>query len=199
MLRMRITVFGALVLAFLVLVGTSQSEGRVIPVPDQHAAEEESAMALQISIDAFRNTERIPVVYTCEGENVSPAISWSGAPESTRSFALIMDDPDAPSGTFTHWVVWNIPADSAALERAAPTDSALASGAIQGVNSARRAGYTGPCPPIGHGRHRYYFRLYALDTLLDLDGGAPVDSVRSAMRGHVLGEAEYMGTYSRDR
>ena len=156
-------------------------------------------MALEISIDAFRNTERIPVVYTCEGENVSPAISWRGVPAGTRSFALIMDDPDAPSGTFTHWVIWNIPADSAALDRAVPTDSALPSGAMQGVNSARRVGYTGPCPPIGHGRHRYYFRLYALDTLLDVESDATADTLRSAMRGHVLGESEHMGTYSRDR
>ena len=156
-------------------------------------------MALEISIDAFRNTERIPVVYTCEGENLSPAISWRGVPAGTRSFSLIMDDPDAPSGTFTHWVIWNIPADSAALERAVPTDSTFPSGAMKGVNSARRVGYMGPCPPIGHGRHRYYFRLYALDAVVDVEPNATADALRSAMRGHLLGEEEYMSTYSRER
>lgn len=156
-------------------------------------------MARKISIDAFGNMERIPAVYTCEGENVSPAISWGSVPEGTRSFALIMDDPDAPSGTFTHWVIWNIPADSAGLNRGVSAESALPSGAMQGTNSARRVGYIGPCPPIGHGRHRYYFRLYALDTLLNVESDATADQLRSAMRGHVLGEAEYMGTYSRDR
>jgi hypothetical protein len=160
------------------------------------AAEEDSVMAIQISSGAFAQGEAIPVQYTCDGEDISPPLAWSGIPDGTRSIALINDDPDAPGRVWVHWVIYNIPADSGGLPENVPTDETLDSGAIQGSNDFRRVGYGGPCPPRGTS-HRYFFKLYALDSDLSLDPGATKADVLSTMEGHILGEGQLMGTYQR--
>jgi len=151
-------------------------------------------MTLSIQSTAFGPGEAIPAVYSCDGKGISPPLTWTGAPAASKSFALIMDDPDAPMGTFVHWVIYNIPAASVGLSEATPKDAKLSDGSIQGLNSARRSGYTGPCPPGG--THRYFFKLYALDATLDLPS-AGKDELLQAMKGHILAQGELMGTYSR--
>ena len=151
-------------------------------------------MAFQLIIDKFSESGPIPKRYTCEGENISPALAWSGEPSKTRSFALIMDDPDAPGSTWNHWLLWDIPAGTHVLEeRFNP-----ASAGTSGTNDFGRPGYAGPCPPRRHGPHRYYFRLYALDVeKLILKAGAKRADLDRALKPHVLGEAQYMGRYER--
>lgn len=151
-------------------------------------------MALELSSPVIRN-DNIPRHYTCDGENVSPPLAWGNVPEGTKSLALIADDPDAPGGTFTHWVMYNIPPHVQELPEDVRRDETLPNGALQGINSFRRIGYGGPCPPGG--THRYYFKLYALDTTLDLQPGATKELLLSAIQGHVLAETEVMGKYSR--
>jgi Raf kinase inhibitor-like YbhB/YbcL family protein len=161
--------------------------------------ERESIMSLQLTSSAFTAGGSIPTRYTCEGEDVSPQLRWSGAPNGTRSFALIVDDPDAPDPkapkmTFVHWVLYDIPATAHELPEGVKTDG-LPKGAREGRNDFKRPGYGGPCPPIG--RHRYFFKLYALDTTLpDLDHPDKA-ALESAMKGHVLGQTELMGTYEK--
>jgi Raf kinase inhibitor-like YbhB/YbcL family protein len=149
---------------------------------------------LTLSIDAFSDGEFIPEQFTCEGDDVSPALAWSGEPAATRGFALIMDDPDAPAGTWDHWLLWDIPVSVHALPQHYRARDPVRSGA----NSFGKTGYGGPCPPKGHGPHRYFFRLYALDTA---GLGVPDRSVRReldrAIEQHQLASAEYMGRYER--
>ena len=154
-------------------------------------------MPMTISSPAFELEGEIPAVYTCDGKDISPPLRWSGAPEGTQSLVLIVDDPDAPDPaapkmTWIHWLLYNLPPDSNGLpEGAQPSE--LRAGTLEGTNSWGRTGYGGPCPPIG--RHRYYFKLYALDTVLpDLHRPEKRDLLR-AMSGHVLAEAVLMGTY----
>src|SRR2546428_2800688 len=137
--------------------------------------------------------------YTCEGVDVPPPLTWSGAPAGTRSVALIADDPDAPGGTWVHWVLYNLPAEVSELpENIAKVESLDLGGARQGRNDFRRPGYGGPCPPPGPA-HRYFFKLYALDTRLELKAGAQKKDVEAALEGHALGSAQLMGTYARQR
>jgi Raf kinase inhibitor-like YbhB/YbcL family protein len=150
---------------------------------------------LTVTSQAFRNGERIPSKYTCDGESVSPPIGWSGTPQETRSYALIMEDPDAPAGAFTHWVIFNIPAEEIGLQENVRNVTTLSTGAIQGSNGAGKIGYAGPCPPSGV--HHYVFHVYALDTLLELQTGATKQNVLKAMEGHVLAEGQLTGLYSR--
>jgi len=152
---------------------------------------------LEVLSPAFKHKSNIPVKYTCDGENISPPIRWSGAPEGTKSFALICDDPDAPMGTFVHWVIFNIPADSTELEEALPGVKKLKSTAIQGKNNFGKIGYLGPCPPKGK-PHRYFFKLYALDTKLDLKAGIDKKTLLKTMKGHILAKGELMGYYKRN-
>lgn len=150
----------------------------------------------QLKTSAFQPEGNIPSRFTCEGENVSPAIAWTGAPQGTKSFALVVHDPDAPKrGGYTHWVVFNIPASVSQIPENAPKQAQLPGGGTQGRNDDGGAGYTGPCPPSG--THRYYFRLYALDQQLSLKDGADKEALEKALKGHVLGEAEIMGKYKR--
>lgn len=146
-------------------------------------------MHLRITSPAFTHQSSIPPQYTCNGENFSPALSWEGAPKGTKSFVLIVDDPDAPHGTWDHWVLFNVPSDLTSLAEAAEVPA----GATSGLNSWDNHGYGGPCPPDG--KHRYYFTLYALDTLLDLHPNVYKHEVLKAMEGHVLESAQLMGTY----
>jgi Raf kinase inhibitor-like YbhB/YbcL family protein len=160
-----------------------------------HSAQKEDA-TMKFTSTAFLNGQPIPVKYTCDGLDVSPPLRWSEAPAGTVSFALICDDPDAPGGTWVHWVVYGLPMTTGDLpEMTAPTDT-LPDGAKQGVNDFRRVGYGGPCPPPGR-PHRYFFKLYALDTELPLKPRVTRQEVLRAMAGHILGEAQLMGTYQR--
>lgn len=166
-----------------------------------HDHDQEITMALTLTSSAFTANGSIPSRYTCEGEDVSPALSWSGAPAGTKSFALIVDDPDAPDPnapkmTYVHWVLYNIPASASSLPEAA-TSNNLPAGTKEGRNDWKRLGYGGPCPPIG--RHRYFFKLYALDTMLDDLGEPDKPKLEQAMRGHILEQAELVGTYQKGK
>jgi Raf kinase inhibitor-like YbhB/YbcL family protein len=145
---------------------------------------------------AFRDGQRIPEKHTADGEDVSPPLSWSGTPRGTVSQALVCEDPDAPRGTWSHWVVYNLPAEARQLPEALPPDAAPAEGAAQGKNDFGKPGYGGPSPPPGK-PHRYFFKLYALNTRLDLPPGATREQLEQAARGHVLGEGYLVGTYGR--
>ena len=153
-------------------------------------------MTLSLSSIAFQDGERIPAKYTCEGQDISPPLVWSEPPQGTQSLALIVDDPDAPGGVFTHWVVFNILPDSRQLPEAIPAQAQLPSGALQGKNDFGRIGYGGPCPPPGR-PHRYRFTLYALDRVLDLKAGVSKKQVVGAMQGHILAQGQLTGTYQR--
>lgn len=158
-------------------------------------------MPLTLTSPAFADGHDIPVDYTCEAGDVSPPLAWSGVPEGTRSLALVVDDPDAPDPaapktTWVHWVLYNLPADIARLREAADPDD-LPPGARDGKNDWKRTGYGGPCPPVG--RHRYFFKLYALGTVLP-DLRVPTKAeLEKAMEGHVLAKAELMGFYQKSR
>ncbi len=156
----------------------------------------EGEIVLAPSSSAFQEGGKIPAKYTCEGQDVSPALTWGEPPAGTQSFALIVDDPDAPAGVWTHWVLFNLPADSRQLPEAIPSQNQLSSGALQGRNDFGSIGYGGPCPPPG-GPHRYYFTLYALDQPLDLKAGASRRQVLDAIQGHILAQGQLMGTYER--
>lgn len=151
---------------------------------------------MELKSTAFKDGERIPVKYTCEGQNISPSLTWSDVPEDTRSFALMADDPDAPAGIFTHWVIFNIPLNSRELPEAVPTKPQLAGDALQGRSDFGSIGYGGPCPPPGK-PHHYNFTLYALDKLLELPTGTSKRKVLDAMPGHILAQAELVGIYQR--
>jgi Raf kinase inhibitor-like YbhB/YbcL family protein len=155
---------------------------------------------MKLTSPSFDANSAIPARYTCDGEDLSPALHWSDVPEDAKSLVVIMDDPDAPPGTWVHWVLYDLPGNLTDLPEGVPEKERLeegaAHGACWGVESYSRIGYHGPCPPPGD-PHRYYFRLYALDTRLDLAPRATKDEVVKAMKGHVLAEAELMGTYGR--
>ena len=157
-------------------------------------------MALILTSGAFTAGGVIPAKHSCDGADVSPSLAWNGAPPGTVTFALIADDPDAPAGTWVHWVLFNLPGSLTALPEGVPKIDQLANlgGALQGRNDFRHVGYGGPCPPPGK-THRYFFKLYALDAMLPLKAGATKQEVERAMHGHVLAETSLMGTYARQR
>ncbi len=151
-------------------------------------------MVYQLSSPVFSHKSAIPVKYSCKGENISPELTWTDPPEGTMSFGLIMDDPDAPAGTWVHWVMYNIDGKLRGLPESVPVKKEIANLGVSGTNSWSKYGYGGPCPPVG--THRYFFRLYALDTILDLKPGATKPDLIKAMQGHILEVAELMGTYT---
>ena len=151
----------------------------------------EANMSLQLTSDAFSNGQSIPAKYSCIGKNISPALAWTEPPAGTQSFALIVDDPDAPGRTWVHWVLFNIAANTRSLPEDFSADSSIA----VGNNSSSQASYQGPCPPSG--THRYYFKLYALDTAINLLPGATKDQLLKEMDGHILAQAELLGTFSK--
>jgi Raf kinase inhibitor-like YbhB/YbcL family protein len=153
---------------------------------------------MTITSSAFRFGQPIPAKYTCEGEDVSPPLQWSDLPAGAKSLSLICDGPDAPVGTGVHWVVYDLPLTKGELTKNVPATQTLPDGAKQGRNDFKRVGYGGPCPPPGK-PHRYYFKLYALDTDLGLKPGATKQDLLRAMEGHILAEAQLMGTYQRTR
>lgn len=150
---------------------------------------------MELKSQVFQSGAMIPPNYTCDGQDVSPPLSWSDPPVGTISFGLISDDPDAPMGTWVHWVIWNIPASTRVLEENFPKTASLPNGIKQGTTDFHRVGYGGPCPPSGI--HRYYFKLYALDTTLNLPSSTTKKDLEQAMQGHILGQTELMGTYRR--
>jgi len=157
---------------------------------------DEGEITLSLSSPVFQEGEDIPIMYTCDGQDISPPLTWGEPPSETQSFALIMDDPDAPGGVFTHWLLFNLPADSRELPEAVPLDNELASGALQGKNSFGKIGYGSPCPPLG-AAHHYRFTLYALDQPLDLMAGASRKQVIDAITGHILARGQLIGMYQR--
>jgi Raf kinase inhibitor-like YbhB/YbcL family protein len=155
------------------------------------------AMAITLTSSAFSPMQAIPAKYTCDGADVSPPLAWKGVPDTARSLVLISDDPDAPMGTWVHWVCYDIPPTVDSLAENIPKTDSLPCGGQQGTTDFRRVGYGGPCPPGG--THRYFFKVYALDATLGLPAGSTKKEVEKAMRGHVLAQGELVGKYSRQR
>ncbi len=178
-----ITLLIALAFAFLYFRGEREA-----PAP--------KVVNLTLFSEAFEDGGNIPVKYTCDGQDVSPPLGWSDPPEGTISFVLIVEDPDAPGGVFTHWVIYNIPADLRRLPEGVPKEGKLEGIGVQGRNDFNKLGYGGPCPPRGPA-HRYFFKLYALDITLNLKPGASKNQVLRAIEGHVLAYGELMGRYGR--
>ena len=155
-----------------------------------------AAMGFAIESPAWREGETIPVIFTCDGADVSPPLEWKSAPAGTQSFSLVAEDLDAPGGLFTHWMIYNLPANTTSLAENQPRQKELGNGARQGRNSFGKIGFGGPCPPPGPA-HRYFFRLYALDAKLDLASGASRQEFDRAMAGHILAQTDYPGRYAR--
>jgi Raf kinase inhibitor-like YbhB/YbcL family protein len=155
-----------------------------------------SAMAFELKSPSFPPGGGIPVEHTCDGRDVSPALRWTSPPPKTKSFALIADDPDAPGGTWVHWVLYAIPAAAGEVAEGVPPRDSVAGVGVQGANDFGKVGYRGPCPPRGPA-HRYFFKLYALDTELSLPAKKSKAELLKALEGHVLGQAELMGRYKR--
>lgn len=152
-------------------------------------------MDIELKSKAFDNGGVIPEKYTCDGDDISPPLSWKSVPKETKSIALICDDPDAPTGTWVHWVVYNLPPDLRELKENIIPERKIENGGIQGMNDFKKIGYGGPCPPGG--THRYFFKIYALDTVIDLGPGATKSHLLIAMEGHILAKEDLMGKYSR--
>ena len=176
-----------LLIAFILLF-SCQSEDKS---KSQRVVEEK--MDTKVTSTAFEEGGMIPAKYTCDGQDISPPLEFSFVPDSAKSLALICDDPDAPVGTWVHWVLFNLPAEIKELPENVPPNEKLSNGAIQGANDFRKIGYGGPCPPGG--THRYYFKLYALNTELNLDPGITKKELLEAMEGHILAKGQLVGKY----
>ncbi len=185
--------------ALLCAGGCGQPTTETTETTDQTSAEvldtENVEATMNLRSLAFEDGGNIPAKYTCDGQDISPPLSWDDVPEGVETLALIVEDPDAPKGTFTHWVLFNLPTDRTSLEENVPKDGEVAGGARQGTNGFKKVGYGGPCPPSG--THRYIFTLYGLDTTLDLAPKATKEHVLEAMKGHVKAEGRLVGRYSR--
>ena len=181
--------------------GPSADPARTRPATDTaDPAAGDKSMALTIRSSAFADQARIPKRFTGDGEDVSPELSWSGVPAGARELALICDDPDAPTPEpWVHWVIYKIPATATGLRENIPKTGSLSepAGALQGVNSWGTIGYRGPAPPRGHGVHHYHFKLYVLDTALNVAAGVDKKKLLSAMQGHIVAQGELVGTYQR--
>lgn len=188
-------VCAALLLAACGGATSSSAPGGASSTTAPTATAKEGTVSFTLTSDDFNANGPIPARFTCDGQSTSPALTWHDAPANAAAFALIVDDPDAPSGTFTHWVLFNLPAGATSLPRGVPTTDRLDNGALQGANGAGGTGYTGPCPPSG--THHYHFTLYALDGTLNLGAGASKQQVLDAMKGHIVAQAEIVGTYRR--
>lgn len=189
MVNMRILI----IVAVVAVLGLAALFISILSPSTNVTTQNQSGMTLTSS--AFNNGGQIPTKYSCDGEKISPPLAWTNAPAGTRSFLLIVDDADAPRGTFAHWVIFNIPASVTSLPENVPTNPTLSNGATQGQNGAGRIGYTSPCPPSG--THRYMFQLYALNTQLTLTPGATKQDVLNAMQGHIIAQATLTGLYGR--
>lgn len=161
------------------------------------ATKGEGEMTLKLTSTAFEDGGMIPSRYTCDGGDISPPLAWSGVPDGAKSLALVADDPDAPRGTWVHWVIYQIPTSERGLAENRPARETLEEGARQGTNDFRKTGYGGPCPPSG--THRYFFKLYALDAEPNLPSGVSKDQLLKAIEGHILAEGQLMGRYERSK
>ncbi len=177
--------------AWTATAGCMSGGNNVAPTPSGGMGDQ----TMTITSPAFAAGESIPKKYTCDGDNTSPALQWEQPPAGAQSLALIVDDPDAPSGTFVHWVYYDLPVSARGLPENVPADERPPAGGTQGENGGGKTGYTGPCPPSG--THRYFFKLYALDTKLDTAPGLTKDQLLQAVQGHILAQAELIGLYSR--
>jgi len=185
----------------LAITASCQKNDQSKAKSEQKQAEKKAVKmnTIDIKSTAFTESDTIPVKYTCDGQDLSTPLSWSGVPEDAKSLALICDDPDAPMGTWVHWVLFNIPPDVTELsEGVSIKDDEKLSGAIEGTTDFNKANYGGPCPPPGPA-HRYYFKLYALDTILELNEKAVKADVEKAMADHILAQGQLMGKYQRQR
>ena len=161
----------------------------------QEGQQKEAGPVLKVSSGSFEADGDIPVKYSCDGTNVSPALAWTGTPAGTQSFALIVDDPDVPAKTVVHWLIYDIPAGALSLPEGVPTKKKLADGSSQGQNIRKKAGYTGPCPEKGGPAHHYFFKLYALDAKTGLKPNAKKEELETAMKGHILAQAQVIGRF----
>lgn len=159
----------------------------------------DSMQKIIVRSDDFTDGQRLSIDQSCEGKNVSPHLSWDNDITRVKSFSIVCDDPDAPAKTWVHWVIFNIPASTNSLPAAVSTDAQLPSGARQGVTDFGTTGFGGVCPPKGHGTHHYFFKIYALDTILDLQSGCSKADLETAMQGHILAMGQLVGTYSREK
>src|SRR5437016_8806149 len=183
-------------LSLLILLSMGCAGSRQPPAPPSKANRGDKDMSgMKLTSTAFKEGEPIPRAYTCDGPNVSPALEWSGVPKSAKTLAIICDDPDAPSGTWVHWALYDLPAENIGLVENMPATESLRAGGFQGKNDFEKIGYGGPCPPSG--THRYFFKIYALDVELPLKPGATKADLEKAMEGHIVGQAQLMGTYRR--
>lgn len=187
----------ALIVFVIMLLAGCQSGGQTATAQKSSSDKSgDSNMTFSLQSPSFSNGSPIPRKFACEGSDSSPALQWDNFPANTQSLALIVDDPDAPAGTWTHWVVYDLPPNARQLPEGAPKQPSLADGGAQGTNDFGKIGYGGPCPPPGK-PHRYFFKLYALNAKLNLKPGATRAQVEQAMQDHVIGKAEWMGTYQR--
>jgi Raf kinase inhibitor-like YbhB/YbcL family protein len=188
----RISLLLSLVLILLFFLGcarTDQNGAQTAPSPNQTKPE------IKLTSTAFKEGEAIPRAYTCDGVNISPPLEWSGIPSTGKTIAIVADDPDAPGGTWVHWILYNLPADNIGLVENLPASETLKAGGFQGRNDFGKIGYGGPCPPSG--MHRYFFKIYALDGELPLKAGATKAELMKAMEGHIIVQGQLMGTYRR--
>ena len=182
--QLKMILAATLLAGFLAACGANNAKSSKVP------------MSIELTSTAFAQGQSIPARYTCDGADVSPALTWSNSPAGTKSFALTVTDPDAPMGTWVHWVVYDLPATAHSLPENVAKSQYIAGNARQGLNDFHHLGYGGPCPPLGK-PHRYFFTLYALDVMPDLKPGLTRNDLLKAMQGHVLAEGQLMGTYQR--
>ncbi len=195
---MKSTVVPLVLVMLASLLACSNRTGSSVGTPvtqNQNQNQLQSTKDIKLTSTAFKEGESIPHQYTCDGVNVSPPLEWSGVPKSAKTVAMIADDPDAPSGTWVHWIVYNLPAENIGMVENLPASENLKAGGLQGKNDFGNVGYTGPCPPSG--THRYFFKIYALDGELALKARATKPEVEKAMEGHVVAQGQLMGTYRR--
>jgi Raf kinase inhibitor-like YbhB/YbcL family protein len=193
---MNVAASAAVALLLLCGLGACGSKPGIQQTSANEGREGGKAMGFELKSPSFNASDAIPKKFTCDGDDVSPALQWGGAPAGTQSLCLVMDDPDAPAGTWVHWVLYDLPPTTAGLPENVPKERELASGGRQGRNDFGRIGYGGPCPPPGR-PHRYFLRFYALDTKTNLKPGASRAELDRAMKGHILAHAELMGRYGR--
>src|SRR3989442_444678 len=182
------------VLVSLALIGCANRTPPATQPSGTNSAKPDKA-EIKLTSVAFKDGEPIPRAYTCDGVNISPPLEWSGVPKTAKTIAIVCGDPDAPAGTWVHWVLYNLPADKIGLIENTPATEILPGGGLQGTNDFKKIGYGGPCPPSG--THRYFFKLYALDAELSLKSGATKADLEKAMEGHIVSQGRLMGTYRR--
>ena len=186
---------GSIVLLMMFAVACTKPPAATTPNPPTAQTPPGATAAIKLTSSAFADSQPIPRQHTCSGINISPPLEWTGIPKSAKTIAIVADDADAPGGTWVHWVIYNLPADTIGMVENLPTTEDLKGGGFQGKNDFEKIGYGGPCPPSG--THRYFFKLYAIDTELPLKAGATKAELEKAMAGHVLAQGQLIGTYSR--